>query len=150
MHLRRPPRLSTFDYKGRHRYFFTMCTLGRRQLFADAAVVDMVRWQILRTVAERGFAVLAYTFMPDHLHALVEGLTEVADFRNFCSLMRRRCSSACWPVVKSSLWQDGYHERVLRGTDGTQEVIDYILANPVRAGLVERAVDYPHSWSITL
>ncbi len=47
------------------------------------------------------------------------------------------------------LWQGGYYERVLRKDEETQSVIDYILDNPVRAGLVKRPLDYPFSWSCT-
>ena len=41
------------------------------------------------------------------------------------------------------LWQDGYDDHVLTGGETTEKVIAYILANPVRAGLVSRMEDYP-------
>ncbi len=145
---RRPRRLADFDYFGEHRYFFTMCTLRRRTSFADPRVVSVVREQFVRTAADMKFAVIAYTFMPDHLHAVVDGLSPPSDFRAFCSTMRRRSSSECWQYLRESVWQNGYHERVLREASSVKPVIRYILANPVRAGLVERASDYPYSWSV--
>jgi hypothetical protein len=41
------------------------------------------------------------------------------------------------------LWQKGYYERVLRDEEPTTDIIRYIIANPVRAGLVIEPGDYP-------
>jgi hypothetical protein len=45
------------------------------------------------------------------------------------------------------LWQDGYHDRVLRREEETSEVVRYILDNPIRAGLVTVFDRYPYSGS---
>jgi putative transposase len=142
----RPQRLLTFNYIGCHRYFLTFCVKDRDPLFRRRAVVELVSMQILRTSERYDFAVIAYVFMPDHLHLLVEGITDTADLRQFARAVRRASSNACWDLYRGGIWQDGYFERTLRGHSGTQECIDYILNNPVRAGLVERALDYPYSW----
>jgi len=123
-----------------------MCVDRRRALFVEPRLVSRISGQILRTFGDGEFAILAMTFMPDHAHLLVEGLSESSDFRTTLRLVRRRSAAACPPELRP-LWQDGYHERVLRG-DGAAGVIDYILNNPVKAGLVERAPDYPFSWSV--
>jgi putative transposase len=65
-----------FSYLGRHRYSLTFGTAHRRRVFVEQAPVDVVRAQILRAAEQRLFAILAYCFMPDHLHLLVEGLLE--------------------------------------------------------------------------
>lgn len=86
--------------------------------------------------------------MPDHLHLLVEGRREDADFRRYMQNWRKRTGWAAKPFIGGPLWQDGYFERVLRREEATESVIDYILANPIRAGLVQNAMDYPFSWSV--
>jgi putative transposase len=106
--------------------------------------------QILRTAERSGFKILAYTFMPDHVHLLVEGRAPSADLRRFGATLRRSATAACWHWVHGGLWQDGYYERTLRDSDGTQQMIDYILNNPVRPGIVERPTEFPYSWSITV
>ncbi len=45
------------------------------------------------------------------------------------------------------IWQAGYFEHVLREDEDTRRVAAYILANPVRAGLVVNPEDYPFSGS---
>lgn len=88
--------------------------------------------------------------MPDHVHLLLEGSAAQSDFRRFMRVVRQRTTVAYHRLRSGALWQDGYYERVLRRADQTEVVIDYILANPIRAGLVANAVDYPYSWSVTL
>jgi len=147
---RRPPRLRTFSYGGCERYFLTMCCRNRRRYFEHFAVVERSRLELLHTAERRRFAVLAYTFMPDHLHTLVEGGSDDADFCGFVAVLRRRVTIATRFLCPGGLWQDGYFERVLREDEDSTASIDYILDNPIRAGLVARAVDYPFSWSCTL
>ena len=61
---------------------------------------------------------------------------------------RKRASVRLKDSTDSAVWQKGYFERVLRGEEGTDAVIAYMLNNPVRAGLVETPMAYPHSWSV--
>ena len=42
-----------------------------------------------------------------------------------------------------SLWQPGYHERILRDDESTLAVARYILENPVRAGLAKALGEWP-------
>ena len=44
--------------------------------------------------------------------------------------------------------QEGYHDWVLRTEQRTEDVIRYVLENPVRARLVEKPEDYPFSGSV--
>jgi hypothetical protein len=43
-------------------------------------------------------------------------------------------------------WQDDFFEHRLRNDESARQKADYILANPVRKGLVSRAEDWPHVW----
>ena len=145
---RRPPRLPSFSYVGHHCYFLTMCVLGRQPLFTSPETVRAASTQFVRTASEQKFAILAYTFMPDHFHTVVEGTDDAADLRRFASLFRKRATITCRRPGQR-LWQNGYYERVLRPGANVLAVIDYVLDNPVQAGLVEKATDYSFSWSVT-
>jgi REP element-mobilizing transposase RayT len=46
--------------------------------------------QMLRTCDTEGFDLLAYCFMPDHVHLVVEGTTPIADLRRLVCLMKQR------------------------------------------------------------
>lgn len=42
-----------------------------------------------------------------------------------------------------SLWQRAFHDRALRENEDVQATARYIVANPLRAGLVKHIGDYP-------
>jgi putative transposase len=147
MATRRPQRLSSFDYTGGWRYFLTMGCHARRPAFRHATAVERARSQMLRTAAEHDMAVLAYIFMPDHLHLLIEGRSDAANLRAFATRFRSRTAIALQSRPGVPFWQDGYHDRVLRREESTPAVIAYILNNPVRAGLVTDLLDFPFGWS---
>jgi REP element-mobilizing transposase RayT len=82
--------------------------------------------------------------MPDHFHGLVTGLTAASNLRQL--VPRWKQVTGYWwrrQGHAGTLWQRGYFDRVLREDDDNESVIRYILMNPVRAGLVVDARDYP-------
>ena len=90
----RPERLKSFAYLGRHRYFITLCTHNRARVFEDPALVDMVLDQLLFTCREQDFELTAYCIMPDHVHALVKGESDAADFQALVRLTKQRAGFA--------------------------------------------------------
>ena len=148
MRYRRPTRLRGFSYIGFYRYHLRFSTNGDR-LFAKRDLVDAALLEIRRTAGDEGFALLAYCFMPGHLHLLVEGERESSDLRRFARLSKQRVSYVHRTQFRiATTWQDGYFERVLRAEEATEVVVRYVLDNPVRAGLVTLAEDYPFSGAL--
>jgi len=146
MTLRRPTRLPDFPYVGKYRYSLRFATHGRERRFINNACVDAVATQIQRTADEDRFAILAYCFMPDHLHLVVEGLGETSDLRRFAKVTKQRAAYVFRVTFKVPfLWQEGYYERILRSDETTGLVVRYVFDNPVRAGLVVSPWAYPYS-----
>jgi|SRR5687767_1201492 putative transposase len=140
----RPPRLLGFDYLGPYQYFLTFCTLERRATFLDSGVVAVVLMQFRRTAQTAAFVILAYCLMPDHVHLLVEGSSETSDLRRFAKRAKQSAAQAYSHRFKGRLWQEGYYDRVLRPGEDPRVIARYIVENPVRAGLVRSALEYPH------
>jgi putative transposase len=138
-----PVHLKHFDYRGRYRYFLTFCTFWRRPHFVRPETVEPTRAQILRAAAEETFAVLAYCFMPDHVHLLIEGGQETSDARRFISRAKQLSGFEFKKQYGEPLWQRYGYERVLRNDEATLSVARYIVENPLRARLVEKVTDYP-------
>ena len=145
----RPEHLKTFDYRGLHRYFLTLCTHQRRSVFVTAGRVALVSTQILRTSHEQQFAVLAYCFMPDHLHLLIEGLADDCDCRRFVARAKQYSGFYYKKAFGAPLWQRYGYERTLRDQENSLSVARYIVENPVRAGLANRPQGYPFLGSAT-
>jgi REP element-mobilizing transposase RayT len=45
---------------------------------------------------------------------------------------------------KGRIWQPGFHDHALRHDEDRLKVARYIIANPLRAGLVNSIGAYPH------
>jgi len=82
--------------------------------------------------------------MPDHLHWLVE-LSDVDLSR--LVLRVKSCSAIALNRALGQcgrLWQKGFHDHALRKDEDLRAVARYVVANPLRAGLVDSVGDYPH------
>jgi REP element-mobilizing transposase RayT len=116
-------------------------------VFTDEQIVAPVVTHFRRTADRCGFSYLAYCLMPDHAHALVEGLTDDADLRRFVKAAKESSGRAYFRRTGRPLWQEGYYEHVLRKDEDAIGVARYILHNPVRAGIVRDPGEYPFTGS---
>lgn len=87
---------------------------------------------------------LCWVLMPDHMHLLIE----LGHAEDLSSLVRRvKCITAKVANLadgrSDAVWMRGFHDRALRSEDGMVAVARYIIANPIRAGLVEDVGRYP-------
>jgi putative transposase len=85
--------------------------------------------------------------MPDHVHLLLEGRSEEADLVTFISRWKQSVAFELRNRVTGRVWQEGFHDRVLRQDASTLDVVAYIVTNPVRAGLAGNVAAYPFSGS---
>ena len=139
--------------RGRHSmaggyYFLTTSTLGRRRILANAEVAGVI-FETFEWLESQGrIRWICVVVMPDHVHAVIElgrdqTLPKVMhSLKIFTAkqINRRRGE-------QGSVWQDGYHDRGVRGDEALNEIIRYCYDNPVKEGLVKRARDYPYWWS---
>ena len=88
--------------------------------------------------------------MPDHVHLLVEGTSPDSDLQRFVALWKQLAGFAHMRDTGERLWQDSYHDHVLRDDEETWRAVRYVLENPVRKGMVVNFEDYPYSGSDTL
>ena len=143
-----PGHAKSFDYLGLHRYSLTFCTYNRTRYFTDKSRVDVVFEQIVRSATENEFGIFAYSFMPDHVHLLIEGLSDASNALTFIDRAKQYSGYYFKRAFHSKLWQRYGFEHTLRSDEATLSVARYILENPVRAGLVQRVPDYPFCGSL--
>jgi REP element-mobilizing transposase RayT len=83
--------------------------------------------------------------MPDHLHWLFS-LGEKSPLSQVVGNVKRRSAYRVNEYKNMSslpVWQSGFHDYALRKEDEIRDVARYIVANPLRAGLVDKVGDYP-------
>jgi putative transposase len=140
----RPRRLDGFEYTGRNVYFLTACTFDRVPWFSDDACARDAIAQLLRTSTDYGFEMIAYCFMPDHLHALGAGTRADSDFQRFAAMFKQRSAFDHLAKREGRLWQEGYQEHVVLTDENIDSIAAYIVASPLRAGLCDALGQYPH------
>jgi len=91
----------------------------------------------------------AWVIMPNHIHCLFE-LNEVCQLSWVMQLLKGRTSRKINKILdrRGPLWQRNYYEHKVRSDESIDEIIAYIIENPVRSNLVDDAYEYPLLWSI--
>lgn len=135
--------------KGRHSesnriYFVTTATYKRRVVFDDLVPGRILVRQFALEQSRGDLQSLAFVVMPDHFHWLVQ-LNIGGDLSRCMQRTKSLAARALNSRIGSSgrIWQDGYHDHALRRDEDLAGVARYIVANPVRAGLVTSIRDYP-------
>lgn len=125
-----------------HVYLITATTLNR-QFFADFNAGCAAPRCFENDNFLGDARMLAWVLMPDLAHRLVNlgcqgSLSMVVNWLKSSSsrlvnLKLDRCET---------LWEPGYHDHALRTEEDLLTIARYIIANPLRAGLVQRIRDY--------
>lgn len=142
-----PQPLRDFNYIGQYYYFLTWNCDCRQPLFVEADRVNLVREQFLRAEREAEFDNVAYTFMPDHVHKVIKGRTSTSDAKKYIKLAKQYSGFYHSKAFGSRLWQRYGYDRVGLRDDEPRAWVRYVIENPARRGLVEKAEDYPFSGS---
>jgi len=110
------------------------------------------RWELARPASRAISAaeswsdstLLCWVLMPDHWHGLLQLGTQESLAR-CVGRVRAATTRACSQVIgrKLDLWQHGFHDRALRREEDLRRIARYVVANPLRAGLVRQICDYP-------
>ena len=126
-------------------YLVTVVSRRRKPRFEHFEVACAVARIMGDCNAWHDARVLAWVLMPDHWHALIQ-LGESSPLsvvlQRINSLTARAANLACGE--RGQVWQSAYHDRALRSAEDVRTVARYLVANPLRAGLVEKAEDWPY------
>jgi putative transposase len=121
-------------------YFITVCCEQRgRNLLATAVVGH----SLLGTIKHRHARVIWYAHlalvMPDHVHLILSFPETGKRVQSIVSKWKE------WTAKSLKIdWQRDFFEHRLRMEESFREKADYVLANPIRGGLVEKFEDWPY------
>ncbi|TFF42440.1 transposase [Pseudomonas sp. RIT623] len=136
-------RTGRYSETGR-RYIVTSVVLHRQPIFLELRLARALITE-LRFAHEQQWAhSLCWVVMPDHFHWLIE-LRDT----DLSELMRKVKSRSTQRVNRIAsrqgrLWQKNFHDHALRKDQDLRATARYIVANPLRAGLVTTLRHYPH------
>ncbi len=133
-------------YSERNRiYHVTSTTLFRRKLFDSLKPARILIGAMRNEQLGGHLDSLAFVIMPDHFHWLIS----LKGDQSLSTCIGRVKSCSARVINKATgrrgrLWQDGFHDRAIRKEEDLVGIARYIIANPLRAGLVGHVSEYPH------
>ena len=124
-------------------YLITTVTHERDPIFRDFATARLLIHELRATSTEMNIQTLAWVLMPDHLHWL---FTLKHSFLS--EVVRRLKGTSAYAINlhrghHEKVWQKGFHDHAVRKEEDIKAIARYIIANPLRAGLVDNIGDYP-------
>lgn len=149
-------------------YLLTTVTHHRQMVFADAGCARAAHEDIAFYARKFRMVSLAHVIMPDHVHWVVHPSTQ--DFERFARDQRERGGKYSGAPERfylskiiedykrhagfvvnglhgtrgAQVWQDGFRDDGLRTPEAIRAAVRYVVMNPVEAGLVATAEDYPY------
>jgi len=122
--------------------FLTVCTKGRKPILADNETHALLHeaWR-----AAGAWLVGRYVIMLDHLHLFCAPTEhDSLPITNWITLWKSYATRR-WPNPgELPIWQRHFWDRQLRRSESYDEKWNYVVENPVRAGLVARSEDWPY------
>ncbi len=135
------------------KYAVTFSTRKKRTLPDEARriVLDsLLHWN------ERRYALYAVCVMPDHVHVLLEPAIKETDegktiFFSLGEIFHSIKAHTARAINKSlgtrgPVWEEEWFDRMIRSEKDLQEKFDYILRNPLAAGLEDETSSYRWVW----
>jgi putative transposase len=126
-------------------YFVTSRTAEGKSLLQTARMADLFADVLLTHAAAGKFKVCEFVVMRNHFHALLEigvGVTVERTVQlikgNFSYRARKELG------FNGEIWQKGFSDVRISDRESFVRHVEYIRRNPVKAGYVAVAEDYPY------
>ncbi|OYW17131.1 MAG: hypothetical protein B7Z55_13140 [Planctomycetales bacterium 12-60-4] len=141
----------------KHIHYVTFSCYKRRKFLEPDAAKRIVIGQLGSRLARHNGSCLGFVVMPDHVHALI-WFPEPGQLSPFMNKWKDQTSLAIkelysqqftnyWSRIPNSdpIWQARYYGFNIWTRTKVDEKLNYMHLNPVEAGLVQRADEWP--WS---
>lgn len=129
--------------KRTNQIFYVTCTIeGREPILRDPVLACKFLAALQHFRHTREIFLYGFVIMPDHVHFICK----VINGMTISSLVRR--IKTFTSIRESFKWQRRFWSAAIDNQALLVQKLNYIHANPVRAGLVEEVSDYPwSSWA---
>ncbi|HKY10259.1 MAG TPA: transposase [Candidatus Binatia bacterium] len=134
-------------------YFFTVALHDRSSEWL-VTYVHLLRRAFHQSRTKHPFTIDAVVILPEHLHCIWTLPPGDADYAQRWRLIKASFSHSLYEAGKArkrnttgelDVWQRRFWEHTIRDEADLETHVNYIHYNPVKHGIVNRAVDWPHS-----
>jgi len=126
-------------------YSITAVTYERQTIFDDFGSARLLIQTLRQSQLEQQSETIGFVLMPDHLHWMVR-LNQPIKLSRLMMMIKGRSARQInqFRNNKEPIWQKGYYDHCLRDDEDLIKNMRYIVANPLRAGIVQSLKLYPH------
>jgi len=125
-------------------YLITTVTHQRSPVFAEYSRACAACRMFSSVLTRDHHTLLCWVLMPDHVHWLLQ-LGEDGDISKVVGKLKATSAKAVRRLgFAGQVWAAGFHDHALRNDEDLLAVARYVVANPLRAGLVRRVSEYPY------
>lgn len=140
-------------------YFFTVVTFESKPILLSDPARKILHQTRTEVNTRFPFETIAVRLLPDHLHC-IWCLPEMdADYSTRWKEIKRRYSVGYLQQIgpggernaskvrklEAAIWQRRFWEHTIENEVDLEVYLDYIHYNPIKHGLIERAIDWPYS-----
>lgn len=150
--IRKPNRLSNFDYAKPGAYFITICSKDKQWLFwkvgasiarpHDTGCLSHYGKIIEQKIGEipkhyKNVNIDNYVIMPNHIHLLLShyyddsGRAMLAPTPTISKIIQQ-FKGAVTKDIHQSVWQKSFHDRIIRNEKDYLKIYEYIDNNPLK------------------
>jgi putative transposase len=86
--------------------------------------------------------------MPDHVHLFLRGSPNLRLGAWIGALKQALAKATALSRAQGQIWQEGFFDHAVRNNESYSQKWNYVRENPVRAGLVKSAADWPYQGEI--
>jgi len=126
-------------------YYITSCTHLRKPILAHGEVATILIHEWRGAHKRHGWTIGRYVIMPDHVHFFCPPERDAKTVPMFVGLWKEWSSKGIKRTLglTTPVWQEEFFDHVLRSFESYDQKWNYVRDNPVRAGLVTHADDWP-------
>jgi len=134
--------------------FVTTTVYKWQPVLTQRNIVDIITNELRNIRGIYHVSVISYVVMPSHIHALL-GFRNIANLsrciQGFKSVTSRQIKPIELPELADNgfrLWRPRFDDLIIHSKPQLRIKMEYIHNNPVKAGLVDKAEDWPYSSAV--
>jgi REP element-mobilizing transposase RayT len=133
-------------------FFITTCTKERRNNLANSEIAKILIEEWKKSRDYHDWHIGHYVIMPDHVHFFCAPGNDAKDLSIIMKFWKEWTSKKIKKECgrDGCIWQKEFFDHLLRNEESYVQKWDYVLKNPVRAGLVNEASKWPWQGEIEI
>jgi putative transposase len=128
--------------------FLTVCTKSKKKILANGHAHELLRavWQ-----TRPAWLVGRYVIMPSHVHLFcAPAELDPLPLTDWVEFWKSYAARNWFDRSHAPIWQRDFWDTQLRRAESYGEKWEYVLQNPVRAGLASEPEDWPYQGELNI